>query len=102
MRSWVDVSLEFFGTVDHAFELAEANDAAITETPKERDADGKFILKFPEDLLDQINQDVYQHYQQYSISPATGVELTDRGLLPVEKGICFMEICKDFKVSTCV
>jgi len=87
-QSFFDISIVCTGSVENTFEIAFANNRAVTEN-----IEPETIIIIPETLLRDIN--VINYYTSRKIKPATA--------LGIEKaqpaGIGFWTIQKNFKVS---
>jgi hypothetical protein len=89
-QSILDISIQYTGRVDNCFAIAIANGLSVSDV-----LSTGFSLDIPEAL--RKDSDVYIHYEAEKIKPATGV--TDPLMIPTLKGIGYMKIGGDFKVS---
>ncbi|MDY3337784.1 hypothetical protein PG279_01160 [Riemerella anatipestifer] len=87
-QSLLDTCLQHTGTIEGVFELAMANNMAITD-----DVEAGQIMKLPEGIKE--DRDIFNYYAAKGIQPATAITEV------VEKceGIGCWAIGIDFKVS---
>ncbi|BFO64130.1 hypothetical protein [Chryseobacterium sp. KCF3-3] len=89
-QSILDIALQHTGTVENSFRIAIANGLSISDT-----LSAGLSLEVSEGL--QKNTDIYNYYVDNDVKPATGV--SDPLVIPTLKGIGYMRIGGDFKVS---
>lgn len=88
-QSLLDVCLQHTGSIEGIFELAMANDLAITE-----DVQAGAVLELLEGIA--MDKDILNYYRTKAIQPATAIiEQTEEKL----EGIGYWAIGVDFKVS---
>lgn len=88
-QSLLDIAIQHTGKVENAFAIAVANGLSVSDELVVGQA-----LELPE--LDK-EIEVYNYYRAKRLQPATAV--TDSTVIPAGRGIGWMQIGKDFKVS---
>lgn len=86
----LDVSLQHTGTVENCLAIAVANGFSVSDPL----IPGTELI-IPENI--KINTDVLNYYSAKKIQPATGG--IDPLIIPTLKGIGYMSIADNFKVS---
>ena len=91
-QSILDIAIQHTGTVENSFDIAIANGLSISDA-----LSAGLSLDVPEGL--QKNTDVYSYYLAKDIKPATAKADGENNEIPTLKGIGYMRIGGDFKVS---
>lgn len=89
-QSFLDISIQHTGSVFNAFAIAVANGCAVSDSPV---VGQKYTI--PENV--ENDNDVLNYYKAKSIQPATAI--SDVTIIPAGRGIGWMRIGGDFKVS---
>lgn len=91
-QSILDVSIQHTGTVENCFAIAIANGFSVSDLLT---AGTSIIL--PEDLRN--DNDVLNYYSAKKIQPATAITEGQSPEIPTLKGIGYMNLGGNFKVS---
>ena len=91
-QSILDIALQHTGAVESSFSIAIANGLSISDA-----LSTDLSLDIPEEL--QKNTDVYNYYMAKELKPATAKANGQNNEIPTLKGIGYMRIGGDFKVS---
>ena len=91
-QSILDIAIQHTGTVENSFDIAIANGFSVSDA-----LSAGLFLEIPETL--EKEKDIHNYYDAKGIKPAT--DKTDEGNneIPTLKGIGYMRIGGDFKVS---
>lgn len=89
-QSLLDVAILHTGSVENAFAIAVANGLSVSST-----LSAGTILRNPNDV--KKDNDVLHYYTTKDLQPATAITRTV--VLPKGRGIGWMQIGNDFKVS---
>jgi hypothetical protein len=89
-QSLLDIAIQHTGSVFNAFEIAVANNIAISD-----DLIPGMLLVIPESI--KKNNDILNYYASKKIQPATAITVNPED--PILEGIGFWRIEKDFKIS---
>lgn len=87
-QSLLDVCLQHTGSIEGVFELAMANDLAITDV-----VEAGAVLQLPEGIA--LDKDILNYYTAKGIQPATAITEVVEKL----EGISYWAIGVDFKIS---
>ena len=91
LQTFLDVSIQYFGVVDHAFAIAFANSKNITDTLISGE-----VIHIPTGLKTDLK--VLQYYNSRGIIPATQINNDDSSYSPVV-GIGTMMLENNFIVN---
>lgn len=89
-QSFMDLALQHTGDVLNAFDIAAANNMAVSDTPV-----SGTVVTIPETIA--VNDDVLNYYAANGIRPATGVQ--DETVFAEHKGIGTMRIGGTLKID---
>lgn len=89
-QSFLDISIQHTGSVFNAFDIAVANGCAVSDSPV---AGQSYMI--PETV--EKDNDVLNYYKSKRIQPATAI--VDIDIIPAGRGIGWMQIGNDFKVT---
>lgn len=89
-QSILDISIQYTGSFNNAFQIAVANGKAVSDMLV-----SGATLDIPDDL--EINNDVLNYYKAKSVKPSTSV--TDLEALTERRGIGWMKVATTFKVD---
>lgn len=89
-QSFLDISIQHTGSVENAFAIAVANGLSVSST-----LTAGMVLDIPGDA--KKDTDVLYYYTTKNLHPATAI--ADAVVIPAGRGIGWMQIGNDFKVS---
>jgi hypothetical protein len=90
-QSILDMAIQHTGTVENSFAIAISNGISISDA-----LSAGLTLDVPDSI--QKNTDVYEYFTVKEIKPATA-KTEENTEIPTLKGIGYMRIGGDFKVS---
>lgn len=91
LQNWFDISIQYTGTPNNAFEIAKANNKAVTDDLLV----GELII-IPTEI--ETIKKTLQYFEARKIIPATGLTLDIKNILN-QTGIGIMIIENDFEVA---
>ncbi|HAO08212.1 MAG TPA: hypothetical protein DCQ50_14780 [Chryseobacterium sp.] len=89
-QSVLDIAIQHTGSVLNAFSIAAANNMAVSDTLIAGSA-----LLIPETVTNDA--DIYRLFKDNNLRPATSI--SDTSVIPSGKGLGWMQIKNNFKVS---
>ncbi len=89
-QSVLDIAIQHTGSVHNAFSIAAANNMAVSDILTVGSA-----VVIPGTVTN--DPDILGLFKNNNLKPATSI--TDTSVIPSRKGIGWMQILKDFKVS---
>jgi hypothetical protein len=91
LQNWFDISIQYTGSANNAYEIAKANNRSVTD-----DLQVGELVFIPNNL--EVSNNVLQYFGARNIIPATGLTLDLKNSLN-ESGIGIMIIENDFEVA---
>jgi hypothetical protein len=91
LQSWYDISTQYTGTAENAFEIAKANNKSISDDPGVNDE-----IVIPSEIIKASR--TIQYYEARKIEPATGLSISDLTIITKPDGIGFMKIGSTFLI----